>query len=76
LAVAVMQLAAWYVNAKRYAVGGSGVSWFLGSASWSPPGDWWTWLAAAVLAGACIAALSLADTSRRPVSRPRRPALA
>jgi len=59
VAVAVMQAVAWYVNAKRYAVGGSGPVWFLGRAAWAPPAGWWTWLAAAVLAGLCLAALAL-----------------
>lgn len=65
-AVAVMQTVAWYVNAKRYAVGGSGPSWFLSRAAWAPPAGWWTWLAAAALAGVCLTALGLlADVSRR-----------
>jgi hypothetical protein len=59
VAVAIMQPLAWYVNAKRYAVGGSGPVWFLGSAAWSPPGGWWPWLVAVVLAGCCIAASAL-----------------
>ena len=62
VAVAVMQAAAWYVNAKRYAVGGSGPAWFLGQAAWSPPGGWWPWLIAAALAGVCLVGASV--TSR------------
>jgi hypothetical protein len=50
-----------YVNAKRYAVGGSGPEWFLGRAAWSPPAGWWTWLAAVLLAGACLLALAVRD---------------
>jgi hypothetical protein len=66
VAVALMQAVAWYVNAKRYAVGGAGPNWFLGRAAWAPPAGWWTWLAAATLAGVCLAALGLlADASRR-----------
>jgi Predicted membrane protein (DUF2142) len=61
VAVALMQVTAWYVNARRYAVGGSGPQWFLGSAAWAPPGGWWTWLAAAVLAGVCLGAVALAN---------------
>jgi hypothetical protein len=57
-AVAVMAPVAWYVNAKRYAVGGSGPVWFLGQAAWSPPGGWWLWLIAVVAAGICLASLA------------------
>ena len=60
VAVAIMQPLAWYVNAKRYAVGGSGPVWFLGSAAWSPPGGWWPWLVVAVAAGCCIGASAFA----------------
>ncbi len=62
--VAVMQVAAWYVNAKRYAVGGSGPEWFLGRAAWTPPLGWWTWLAATVLAGVCLGAVVFANRAR------------
>jgi hypothetical protein len=65
VAVAVMQAAAWYLNAKRYAVGGSGPTWFLGSAAWSPPAGWWILLALVVVAGACLAALPLAVPTER-----------
>jgi hypothetical protein len=66
VAVALMQAAAWYINAKRYAVGRSGPVWFLGRAAWAPPAGWWTWLLAAVLAGVCLAALALVcrDTTK------------
>jgi hypothetical protein len=64
LAAAVIQVAAWYVNARHYAVGGSGPVWFLGRAAWTPPAGWWTWLGAAVLAGVCLAAVSLGDRER------------
>jgi hypothetical protein len=37
-----MQVVAWYVNAKRYAVGGSGPEWFLSRAAWAPSAGWWT----------------------------------
>jgi hypothetical protein len=59
-AVALMQMGAWYVNAKRYAVGGSGPEWFLGRAAWAPPAGWWTWLVAMALGAISLAALSLA----------------
>jgi hypothetical protein len=59
LAVAVMQPIAWYVNARIYAVGGAGPTWFLAHPAWSPPGGWWPWLITAVLGGSCLAAISL-----------------
>jgi hypothetical protein len=65
VAVAIMQLSAWYVNAKRYAVGASGPEWFLRSAAWSPPDGWWLWFAAAVLAASCLGVLALPN-SRLP----------
>ncbi len=57
--VAVMQVTAWYVNAKHYAVGGAGPEWFLSRATWTPPTGWWIWLGAVVLAGACLAVVGL-----------------
>jgi hypothetical protein len=59
VAVAAMQLVAWFVDARRYAVGGSGAIWFLDSAAWSPPAGWWTWLAVTALAGMCIVGIGL-----------------
>jgi hypothetical protein len=42
-AVVLVQLAAWYATAHRFAVG-SGGSWqFLASSAWSPPGGWVPW---------------------------------
>jgi hypothetical protein len=52
-----MQLVAWYLNAKRYAVGGFGPEWFMGRAAWSPPAGWWPWLAASLLASVCFCAV-------------------
>jgi hypothetical protein len=69
LAVALMQVAAWYVNARRYAVGGSGLGWFLGRAVWTPPAGWWTWLAAAVLAGVFLGAVALAGRGATNLGR-------
>jgi len=66
VAVALMQALAWYVNAKRYAVGGAGLNWFPARAAWAPPAGWWAWLAAAALAGVCLAALSLMDRVASP----------
>jgi hypothetical protein len=58
VAVAIMQAIAWYVNARRYAVSGSGPTWFLGSAAWTPPAGWWTWLTATVVGCLCLVALA------------------
>jgi hypothetical protein len=52
--VAVVQVGAWYTNAKRFAVGVSGPVWFLPDASWSPPLGWGIWLAVVLLAGCCL----------------------
>lgn len=60
-ATGIMQLMAWYVNAKRYAVGGSGPEWFLSHAAWSPPTGWWTWFAATVLASFCLGVVALVN---------------
>jgi hypothetical protein len=53
---AAVQLLAWWTSARRFAVG-SDQSWlFLGSADWSPPLGWWTWLLVAALAAAASVA--------------------
>jgi hypothetical protein len=59
VAVALIQGGSWYINAKRYAVGGSGPAWFLSHPDWVPPLGWWAWLAATMLAGACLAAIAV-----------------
>jgi hypothetical protein len=58
--IAVLQLCAWWVNARASA-GRPGAIWFLGHASWAPPLGWWPWLAAAavgsiLLGGAAVRA--------------------
>lgn len=61
----VVQVVAWYSNARRYAVGTNGPIWFFGHSRWSPPGTWVLWSAVvAVGAAAGIAAAWLA--SRHP----------
>jgi hypothetical protein len=69
LAVGVLQLMAWYLAARRSAVGVSGPLDFLGQAEWSPPGGWGPWLACAI-AGALLIAASA--TSPRVPSYSRR----
>jgi hypothetical protein len=51
----VLQFAAWWTNAHRYAVGIGGPTWFLPVAQWSPPGGWVVWM---LLAGAASLALA------------------
>jgi Predicted membrane protein (DUF2142) len=62
VAVATMQIIAWYVNARRYAVGASGPTWFLSNATWAPPGTWSAWLVAMLLAGLCLCAMGFTAT--------------
>jgi hypothetical protein len=49
---AAVHLHALYSNARRYAVGVSGPTWFPGNEIWGPPGGWLLWLGLAVLATA------------------------
>jgi hypothetical protein len=64
--VALIQALAWYVNAKRYAVGAKGPAWFLDRAAWSPPLGWWPWLAVTIVATLCV--LASARDGRRTES--------
>lgn len=57
LLVGGLQFAAFWENARRYAVGQNGPLDFVGSAQWAPPGGWMHWL---VAAGAGCAMLALA----------------
>jgi hypothetical protein len=54
--VAAVQGFAWYINARRFAEGTSGPRWFLGHATWTPPGGWPLWLAVAFAGTAALAA--------------------
>jgi hypothetical protein len=53
--VAIAQLWAVYINARRYAVGVDGPLFFVGRSDWRPPLGWAVYLLAAVLAAAGIA---------------------
>lgn len=64
-AVATMQVIAWYVNARRYAVGASGPTWFPGHATWAPPGDWSPWLIATLLGGLSLCAVAFTVPASR-----------
>ena len=56
---AALQLAGWWVNSRRYAVGTDGPVWFFGQAEWSPPGGWTLWAAVAVAGAAALALAAL-----------------
>jgi hypothetical protein len=56
---AAVQLVAWYVNARRSAVGTGGPWWFVDRAAWSPPAGWGIWLALAVIAAVALGATAL-----------------
>jgi hypothetical protein len=58
LAVAAMQFAVFWANARRYAVGRHGSLDFASVADWTPPGGWLPWLVLAA-AGCLLVALSL-----------------
>jgi hypothetical protein len=67
----VVQFAAWWTNAHRYAVGIGGPTWFLPVAQWSPPGGWVLWM---LLAGAASLTLALcwlrpADSELGPLTQ-------
>jgi hypothetical protein len=66
VAVATMQAIAWYVNARRYAVGASGPTWFPGHATWAPPGSWSPWPSPR-----CSPASACAPWPSRALSRPQ-----
>jgi Predicted membrane protein (DUF2142) len=68
-AVGLLQVIAWYLAARRSAVGVGGPLDFLGQAQWSPPGGWAPWLACAIAGGVLIAASA---TSPRAPSYSRR----
>jgi hypothetical protein len=61
---AVIHFIAWYVNARRSAVGTDGPLFFLGDAKWSPAGGWVLWLVLAVLGS--LALIAAAWAARRP----------
>lgn len=55
LIAGAVQLIAWWTNARRYAVGAGGPTWFLGVAQWSPPIGWLVWATVAVVASLLLA---------------------
>ncbi len=63
------QALAFWVDARRAAVGTGGPWLFVGSAQWSPPGGWWPWIAVAAVGCALVLAAALAQRSSRSRSR-------
>jgi hypothetical protein len=65
--VASVQVLAWLVNARRYAVGAAGPVFFLRRPDWTPPGGWVLWLVVIVTAGVAevAAAASVGRSSDR-----------
>jgi hypothetical protein len=61
---ALVQGLAFYLNARRYAVGTSGPRWFVSHALWSPPGGWWIWLGLGIGGAALLAAGGLIPFAR------------
>ena len=59
-----IQFIAWYVDARRSAVGTGGPLWFLGSADWSPAGGWIPWLVLAALGALTLVAAALRGSAR------------
>jgi hypothetical protein len=66
---APIQFIAWYVNARRSAVGTDGPLFFLGDAHWSPAGGWLPWLALAALGSLALIGPAL-RTARQPELAP------
>jgi hypothetical protein len=64
----IVQLVAWWTNARRFAVGVNGPRWFLSVAEWSPPGGWWPWLILAGVGAALPFATALVDRFRQRLS--------
>jgi hypothetical protein len=46
----LVQVVAWFVNARRFATGTGGPIWFVADALWAPPLGWWPWLLTALAA--------------------------
>jgi hypothetical protein len=61
----VVQLAAWWTDARRSAVGTRGSLLFLDGAKWAPPGGWLLWVVVAVAGGLSLALAGVAAL-RRP----------
>ena len=63
----IVNAAALYGNAQRYAVGERGSIYFLSDAKWSPPGGWWLTIAVALVGLGTLAIAGFLD----PLGTPR-----
>ncbi len=66
LLTTTIHVLAWYVNARRQAVGVDGPVWFLPDPDWTPPMGWVFWLAVT----ACAALLLLVGAFVGRIARP------
>jgi hypothetical protein len=62
-----IQFVAWYVNARRSAVGTDGPLFFLSDAKWTPAGGWIPWLVLAALGSLALVASGADIRRHRPV---------
>lgn len=63
----LLQVAAFYLSSRRYAVGSDGPLFFMPDAAWSPPLGWWPVLTLAAIGGLAVAATGLvAPSHNRP----------
>jgi hypothetical protein len=72
LATAAIHLVAWWLEARRLAVGTNGPLYFLDDAAWTPPGGWALWVVAMVVGAALYvsAAMTRAAIPSALSSRP------
>jgi hypothetical protein len=64
--VGAVHFGAFYVNARRAAVGTDGPAWFLAEAEWSPPSGWEPWLVLAALGALITFAAALVAARATP----------
>jgi len=62
-ATGAIQLLAWWLEARRVAVGGEGPFFFLGDAAWTPPGGWALWVGAMLVGTALYVSTAVARTA-------------
>ncbi len=70
VAAGLVQLIAWWTNARRFAVGLDGPWWFVGSAEWIPPWGWWPWLILASGGAGLPSAAAIVDWRRYRLRQP------
>jgi hypothetical protein len=61
---ALVQFIAWYVNARRSAVGTGGPLFFLGDAKWSPAGGWLPWVVLAALGSVALGGAAVTSLAK------------